>query len=135
MFDPESKQAEQAAAQIFSDASERRYGIPTMATTAKERDLAVIARRKGNEARHIAAIAGTTEWARLYPRPDPNDGRLPESAFDWPVYVAATTLRCVPMGDGTLGPSEDVSRAVKDHLSTLAHEYPLETDEWLAERG
>ena len=50
-------------------------------------DLSVIARRNGNEARHIAAIAGTTEY--VHSRPDPNDGRLPESAFGWPIYRAA----------------------------------------------
>lgn len=44
-----------------------------------------------------------------------------------------TPDRCVPVGDGTLGPSEDVSRAVKEHLSELKTEYPLEFDEWVGE--
>lgn len=43
-------------------------------------------------------------------------------------------LLCVPTGDGTLGPSEDVSRAVKDHLNDLRDGYPLEFDEFMAER-
>jgi hypothetical protein len=54
---------------------------------AGERDRAVIARRKAGEKRHIAAIAGTTEW--VHDKPNLNDGRLPESAFDWPIYRAA----------------------------------------------
>jgi len=57
------------------------------AHAAEDRDRAVIARRKGNERRHIAAIAGTIEYVQH--KPDPNDGRLPESAFDWPIYRAA----------------------------------------------
>ena len=50
-------------------------------------DLAVIARRKANERRHIAAIAGTIEYVKH--RENLNDGRLPEAAFDWPIYRAA----------------------------------------------
>ena len=52
-----------------------------------DRDRAVLARRKAGEKRHIAAIAGTIEW--VHDKPNLNDGRLPESAFDWPVYRAA----------------------------------------------
>lgn len=55
----------------------------------EERDRAVIARRKASERRHIAAIAGTTEW--VHDKPNLNDGRLPEGAFDWPIYVSAYT--------------------------------------------
>src|SRR5678815_1790221 len=71
--------------------TERAYAAAAalMGDTRENADRAVIARRKAGERRHIAAIAGTTEWAPLYPKPDPNDGRLPESAFDWPIYRAA----------------------------------------------
>lgn len=41
---------------------------------------------------------------------------------------------CVPKGDGTLGPSEGVSRRVKDHLNDLRDGYPNEFDEFMAER-
>lgn len=73
---------------------EKQWGIPAERVGLvrdTNADLAVIARRKAGEKRHIAAIAGTTEWVhdRWAGTPNPNDGRLPEAAFDWPIYVAS----------------------------------------------
>jgi hypothetical protein len=65
-----------------------------------DQDRAVVARRKAGEKRHIAAIAGTTEWVHdraLWK--NPRDGWLPESAFDWPIYIAGMAGR---YGEGAL---------------------------------
>ena len=68
----------------------RHCGEP-MSDHPTNADLAVIARRKAGKKRHIAAIAGTTEWVR-HVCPNLNDGRLPTAAFDWPIYLAARPL-------------------------------------------